>query len=73
MQVTKIINRPYGQSIPTSRKITSDQLQREIDYWRSKKILQKMLKAGLISEVEFNKIDTLNRQSFSPMLAHIMP
>ncbi|HWQ89985.1 MAG TPA: SHOCT domain-containing protein [Desulfitobacteriaceae bacterium] len=72
MQVTKIINIPDGRPVSTCRRITSDELQREIDYWRSNKILQKMLKEGLISKVEFNKIDALNRQSFSPMLAQLM-
>lgn len=72
MQVTKIINMPGNRPVSTRSRITSDELQREIDYWRSNKILQNMLKEGLISEVEFKKIDALNRQSFSPMLAQLM-
>ncbi len=72
MKVTKIISMPGVCPVSTRRRITSDELQKEIDYWRSNKILQKMLKEGLISEVEFNKIDVLNRQSFSPMLAQLM-
>ena len=32
-----------------------------------------MLQNGLISLSEFNKITTLNRKSFSPALAQIMP
>ncbi|MGC8718386.1 MAG: SHOCT domain-containing protein [Thermodesulforhabdaceae bacterium] len=73
MQVTKIINTPNGQPVSTSRRLTSDELQREIDYWRAEKILQKMLNEGLISKDEFNKINALNRKSFSPRLAQIMP
>jgi hypothetical protein len=58
----------------TSRKpITSDVLQQEIEYWRSTKILEKMLHRKLISESEFKKIDILNRQSYRPALAQIMP
>ncbi|WP_094550125.1 SHOCT domain-containing protein [Petroclostridium xylanilyticum] len=53
-------------------KITQEELQREVDYWRAYKILQRMLKAGLISEEEFNKIDKLNRKTFSPMYAQLM-
>ncbi|MGB9592221.1 MAG: SHOCT domain-containing protein, partial [Candidatus Kryptoniota bacterium] len=44
----------------------------EVDYWRAYKVLQKMLKAGLISEEEFDKIDKLNRKTFSPMYAQLM-
>ncbi|WP_423774229.1 SHOCT domain-containing protein [Acetivibrio straminisolvens] len=47
-------------------------IQREVDYWRAYKILQKMLKAGLISEEEFDKIDKLNLKTFSPMYAQLM-
>ena len=32
-----------------------------------------LLSAGLISMVEFNKLTQLNRDTFSPMLAEIMP
>jgi len=53
-------------------KITQEEIQREVDYWRAYKILQRMLKAGLISEEEFNKIDKLNRKTFSPMYAQLM-
>ena len=51
----------------------SNQLQREVDYIRAQRILDSMLQSGLISLSEFNKITTLNRQSFSPALAQIMP
>lgn len=73
MKVAKIINTPNEQPVSTSRRLTSDEFQREIDYWRAEKILQKMLNEGLISKDEFNKINALNRQSFSPRLAQIMP
>jgi len=53
-------------------KITQEEIQREVDYWRAYKILQKMLKAGLISEEEFDKIDKLNLKTFSPMYAQLM-
>lgn len=49
-----------------------EELQGELDYWRSKKILQKMLDGGLITPDEFHKIDALNRRSFSPRLAQLM-
>lgn len=53
--------------------ITQEQLQREYDYVLAQQLLKSMLKKELISVDEFNKITTLNRQSFSPALAQIMP
>jgi len=55
------------------KKMSQEQLQREFDYIQAEKLLRKMLQKGLITEVEFNKIDALNRQAFSPFLAEIMP
>ncbi len=52
--------------------MSPEELQGELDYWRSKKILQKMLYKGLITSDEFHKIDVLNRRSFSPKLAQLM-
>lgn len=52
---------------------SQEQLQREVDYVRAQQILDSMLQNGLISLSEFNKITALNRESFSPMLAGIMP
>ncbi len=49
-----------------------EELQGELDYWRSRKILQKMLDQGLVTLDEFHKIDELNRRSFSPRLAQLM-
>ena len=55
------------------KPIPQEQLQREVDYVRAQRILSFMLQNGLISLSEFNKITTLNRKSFSPALARIMP
>ena len=63
---------PYNLQETNYAKITQEDIQREVDYWRAYKILQRMLKAGLISEEEFNKIDKLNRKTFSPMYAQLM-
>ena len=53
--------------------VTQEQLQREVDYVMAQRILESLLDKGLISLSEFNKITTMNRQSFSPALAPIMP
>ena len=62
----------YNLQETNNTKITQEEIQREVDYWRAYKILQKMLKAGLISEEEFDKIDKLNLKTFSPMYAQLM-
>lgn len=53
--------------------VSQEQLQHEADYARAQGILESLLNHGFISLLEFNKITALNRESFSPMLAQIMP
>ena len=55
------------------KTVPQEQLQREVDYVRAQQILKSMLEKGLISLSEFNKITELNRKTFSPLLAEIMP
>jgi hypothetical protein len=73
MQITKITDKPDLQITSKRKPISTEKLQTEFDYYRAEKILRQMLKKGLISRAEFNKIVRLNRESFSPMLAQIMP
>lgn len=61
------VNGPAG--IPVSQ----EQLRREVDYVRAQRILESMLDKRLISLSEFDRITALNRESFSPALAEIMP
>ena len=53
--------------------MTEEKLLDEFDYYRSQKLLEMLLENGHISLPEFNKISELNRKSFSPFLAEIMP
>jgi len=71
-KVMKISDELINKSIEL-KKMSQEQLQREFDYIQAEKLLRKMLQKGLITEAEFNKIEALNRQSFSPFLAEIMP
>ncbi|MBD7911045.1 hypothetical protein FC976_15240 [Clostridium sporogenes] len=71
-KVTKISDKVIDKSIE-SKRVSQEQLQREFDYIQAEKLLRKMLEKGLITEIEFHKIDALNRETFSPMLAQIMP
>lgn len=57
------------QPLPTtSKNINSEQLLNDLHYQQSKQIIQSLLNKGLISTTEFNEIDTLNKQSFPPLL-----
>lgn len=71
-KVTKITDEIIENKIK-SKSVSLEQLQREFNYIQAEKLLKRMLEKGLISEVEFNKITALNRQTFSPVLAKIMP
>lgn len=72
MQITKIVD---GQQMPSpeEKRFSTEELEREFDYYIAQKLVKSLLDAGLISEGEFNKITALNRKSFSPYLARIMP
>ncbi|WP_100330414.1 SHOCT domain-containing protein [Bacillus xiapuensis] len=72
-KVTKISDEVVDKSTTALKRVSQEQLQCEFDYIQAEKMLRKMLEKGLITEVEFNKIDALNRQTFSPFLAEIMP
>jgi len=59
---------------PSERKpVPQEQMQREVDYVRAQQILSSMVEKGLITLPEFHKITELNRKTFSPFLAEIMP
>ena len=49
------------------------ELQKEYNYVLAQQITKRLLEAGLITKDEFNKITAKNRESFSPVLAGIMP
>ena len=72
-KVTKISDEVIDKSTTALKRVSQEQLQREFDYIQAEKLLRKMIQKGLITEAEFNKIDALNRQTFSPFLAEIMP
>jgi len=73
MQVKQITELPTSHFAAKRKPVTEERLQCEYDYYRSLKLLQKMLNAGLITQEEFEKIDRRNRQSFSPFGVELMP
>lgn len=61
------------KGISTAYLFTAEQFQKDIDYYRAQKMANALLNSGLISLAQFNKLTELNRKSFSPFLAEIMP
>ena len=68
----QVLNAPAAVA-PGRKQFTQEELQREYDYIRAEKLTRKLLDLGLITIEEFDKIMALNRESFSPALARIMP
>ena len=58
---------------PPSGTETADELRRLYAYMLATDIITRMLDKGLISLVEFNKIDAENIRSFSPPHARLLP
>ncbi|OKY53205.1 SHOCT domain-containing protein [Megasphaera cerevisiae] len=56
-----------------SKSISQEQLQHEVDYIRAQHMLQSLFHKGLLSSDEFAKITAVNRKTFSPVLAAILP
>ena len=52
---------------------TQERIQGDLDYRRAQEIAKKMLDDGLISVAEINKLTAINRETFSPLFAEIMP
>ena len=75
-QKLQLVSCPIGEGLNIDGGVNStpqEQMQREVDYVRAQQILTSMLEKGLITLSEFNKITELNRKTFSPLLAEIMP
>ena len=59
-------------SVP-SGYFTQERIQGDLDYKMAQQIAKSMLDSGLISVAEFNKLTAINRETFSPLFAEIMP
>lgn len=60
-------------NIMNNTTVTTDETANDIAYHRAQEILKNMLDLKLISLSEFNKITKVNRQTFSPIYADVMP
>lgn len=45
----------------------------ELNYHMAQEITEKLYKSGLITFVEYDKLTDLNRRSFSPLFADLLP
>jgi hypothetical protein len=64
---------PNENTNAQSGYFTDDRINGDLDYRQAQIIAQKMLDDGLISVAEFNKLTAINRETFSPLFAEIMP
>ena len=45
----------------------------EIEYFKAQKLTDQLYENGLLSFVEYDKLTELNRRSFSPLFADLLP
>lgn len=64
---------PNENTNAQSEYFTEERIKGDLDYRQAQIIAQKMLDDGLISVDEFNKLTAINRETFSPLFAEIMP
>lgn len=63
-------------SIPVStspRTIQQSDIEQDYSFLQAQRVTENMLKLGLISLSEFNKLSLKNRETFSPFWVEIMP
>lgn len=60
-----------GAEEASEHEMTKEQSRQEVLYKMSLKMLDILLRRGIVTENEYKKIDALNRQSFSPQLAKV--
>ena len=53
--------------------IQQSDIEQDYNYFQAQKVAEHMLTLGLISLSEFNNLTQINRETFSPFLAKIMP
>lgn len=56
-----------------SKYFTKERIQNDLDYFRAQIIAKNMLNDSLISVEEFNKLTAINRETFPPLFAEILP
>ncbi len=60
-----------GAEAASEHKISKEQSRQEVQYKMALKMLNILLRRGIVTEDEYEKIDDLNCQTFSPQLAKV--
>ncbi len=60
-----------GTEESSEYEMSKEQSRQEVQYKMARKMLQILLRRGIVTEDEYEKIDALNCQSFSPQLAKV--
>ncbi len=60
-----------GAEASKEYEMTKEQTKQEVQYKMAQKMLKILLYKGIVTEVEYEKIDNLNLQTFSPFLAKV--
>ena len=72
MQVMKLTQEQINAA-PKKHRYTEKEMQQEYSYLLAQQMTKRLLEKDMISEEEFHKITTKNRETFSPRLAALMP
>jgi len=60
-----------GAEASKEYEMTKEQTKQEVQYKMAQKMLKILLYKGIVTEDEYEKIDDLNIQTFSPQLAKV--
>ena len=68
----EILKKACQLSPTPPRKLSLKAMQDDFEYRMAQKCTQRLLKEGLISEDEYNKIRALNIKTFSPFMGELI-
>ena len=71
MQVTKMESTGDIPE-PEENGYDEEQLMKDLNYYRAENLTKKLLKKGLITDVQYARIMAENRRTFRPFLAEIL-
>ena len=60
------------KGISTESFHETEELQREVDYYRAQSIASKLMTKGMISKEQFNRLTGLNLSSYAPRMESIL-
>mgnify|MGYP000973148105 CR=1 FL=1 len=60
-----------GAEALSENVMTKEQSKQEVQYKMAQKMLKILLNRGIVTEDEYERIDNLNLQTFSPFLAKV--